>query len=95
MVEVVFEVVRTAFEEDEAVLYSVGHDIRSCAAEKLLKLVNWAGDDIVVVCGLHLNSKVCRPDTTLWSSVGGSCVSLKCARDLDTTCVSCAGIEIE
>ena len=40
MVEVVFKVVRTAFEEDEAVLFSVGHDIRSCAAVKLLKLVN-------------------------------------------------------
>ena len=51
VVEVVFEVVQTAFEEDEAVLFSVGHDIRSCAAEKLLKLVNWAGDDVVVVCG--------------------------------------------
>ena len=49
MVEVGFEVVRTSFEEDEAVLYSVGHDIRSCAAKTLLKLVNWAGDDIVVV----------------------------------------------
>ena len=49
MVEVVFEVVRTAFEEDEAVLFFVGHDIRSCVAEKLLKLVNWAGDDIVFV----------------------------------------------
>ena len=51
VVEVVFEVVRTAFEEDEAILFSVRHDIRSCAAEKLLKLVNWAGDDVVVVCG--------------------------------------------
>ena len=37
------------FVEDEAVLCSVGHDIRSCAAKKLLKLVNWAGDDIVVM----------------------------------------------
>ena len=48
MVEGDFKVVRTAFEEDEAVLFSVGHDIRSCAAENL-KQVNWAGDDIVVV----------------------------------------------
>ena len=51
MIEVGFGICTDCFEEDEAVLYSVGHDIRSCAAEKLLKLVNWAGDDIVVVCG--------------------------------------------
>ena len=37
--------------EDEAELRSVGHDIRSCAAEKFSKLVYLAGDDIVAVCG--------------------------------------------
>ena len=43
-----FGICTDSFEEDEAVLCFGGHDIRSCATEKL-KLANWARDDIVVV----------------------------------------------
>ena len=77
------------FEEGDAVLCSIGHDIRSCAAENW-KQVNWAGDDIVVVYrdlqvvegGLagHDISVVCE----------GCSLSLYCAANPNTTlCVVC------
>ena len=55
--------------EDEAVLYSIGHDIRSCAAEKLLKLVKLGRRR--PCCRVRVAPEgltVSRPDTTLVSS---------------------------